>query len=234
MILARRVQPELLDSLGADDPQAQRSRRDLQRLNRVMATLSIVLRALDLAAPRPVPRSILELGAGDGTLMLRLAQSRAAHWPGVNVALLDRQDLIDARTLDGFHSIGWTPEVVTADVFDWLERPSAMHWDVVVANLFVHHFSVKQLSQLFAAISTRSRAFVCCEPRRAAVPLLASRLVGFIGANALTREDAILSVRAGFRNQEISALWPDPRNWRLREYPAGLFSHCFVAARLSQ
>jgi hypothetical protein len=42
----------------------------------------------------------------------------------------------------------------------------------------------------------------------------------------------VLSVHAGFRGSELSALWPrHPKGWRLREYPAGLFSHCLRAER---
>ncbi len=40
--LPRRVEPELLDDLAADDPRAQRSRDDLRRIHRAMATLPIV------------------------------------------------------------------------------------------------------------------------------------------------------------------------------------------------
>jgi hypothetical protein len=64
------------------------------------------------------------------------------------------------------------------------------------------------------------------------VPLLGSYLIGLIGANAVTREDAVLSVRAGFAGNELSALWPvEHGGWNLREYAAGLFSHCFLATR---
>jgi hypothetical protein len=232
MALPRRVQAELLDTLPADDPRAQRSRRDLRRLNRAMATMSVVLRALDDAVSRSPPCTILELGAGDGTLMLRIARRRAAHWPAVKVTLLDRQNLIDAGTLERLRALDWVPEVLCADVSEWLERSSAdLHWDIVFANLFVHHFSAQQLSALLAGIAGRCHAFICCEPRRAALPLMGSYLVGLIGANAVTREDAVLSVHAGFRDREISAVWPDHRNWRLHEYSAGLFSHVFVAVR---
>jgi cyclopropane fatty-acyl-phospholipid synthase-like methyltransferase len=34
---------------------------------------------------------ILELGAGDGSLMLRLAKQRKGQWPQVAVTLLDRR-----------------------------------------------------------------------------------------------------------------------------------------------
>lgn len=58
-------------------------------------------------------------------------------------------------------------------------------------------------------------------------------LTGVIGANAVTREDAVLSVHAGFLGQELSALWPaQGEPWRIQECAAGLFSHCFCAERL--
>ena len=52
-----------------------------------------------------------------------------------------------------------------------------------------------------------------------------------IGANEITRHDAVASVRAGFRGQELSALWPEPDRWRLQEWAASPLSHCFVAVR---
>ena len=61
---------------------------------------------------------------------------------------------------------------------------------------------------------------------------MASRLVGALGANAVTREDAVLSVRAGFRGAELSALWPgDAAAWQLDEHAAAAFSHVLRAVR---
>jgi hypothetical protein len=229
--LPRRVEPELLDHLGVHDPRAQRSRNDLRRLHRAMATLSVLKRALDSATAGSHPRSIVELGAGDGSLMLRLAQRRAARWPGVDVTLLDRLDLIAPRTLDALRNLGWTPNAVTLDVFDWLAGPDAPRRDVVFANLFIHHFANEPLARLLAGIEQRCRVFVCCEPRRSALPLAGSHLIGLLGAGPVTRKDAVSSVHAGFRGHELSELWPNKSAWVLREFSAGLFSHAFLAIR---
>ena len=229
--LPRRVQPEVLDALSADDLAAQRARRDLRRLHHTMGTLPILLRALDRVASGSAVRTMLELGAGDGSLMLRVAQRRAVHWPGVAVTLLDRQRVVEEPTMQGLRAVGWAPSVVTADVFDWLERPQVARWDIIVANLFVHHFALADLSRLLSAIATRTLAFVCCEPRRSTIPLLGSHLIGLIGAGPVAREDAVLSVHAGFRGQELTAAWPHDGDWDLHEYPAGLFSHCLLAVR---
>jgi hypothetical protein len=38
-------------------------------------------------------------------------------------------------------------------------------------------------------------------------------------------------VRAGFNDGEMSSSWPEPGGWELHEWPAMLFTHCFVARR---
>lgn len=231
MSLPRRVEPELLDGLAAEDPRAKRSRDDLRRIQLAMATLRIALRALDRVSDGMQPHTLLELGAGDGSLLLRLAHRKAGAWPALQVTLLDRLKLVSDVTLDELRALGWTPSVVAADVFDWLPKAREPQWDIVIANLFMHHFSSTELRRLLAWIAARSCVFFCCEPKRAALPLAASHLVGLIGAGPVTRQDAVLSVHAGFRAQELSGLWPNPRDFKLHEYPAGLFCHCFLAVR---
>ena len=104
---------------------------------------------------------------------------------------------------------------------------------LIVAKLFLHHFADADLAGLLRAIAARSDRLFACEPRRAWVALAGSHLLGALGVNAVTRADAVLSVHAGFTGGELSALWPSrSAEWRLHEYPAGLFSHCFRAERV--
>ena len=229
-ILTRRVEAETLDHLREDDPRAIRSRRDLRRINRIMGSLSIVNSLLTASLAR-APSHIAELGAGDGSLLLRLAKGRARTWPGVTLTLVDQQDLLSTQTRAAFADLGWTVRVASMDVFAWLERADHPRYDAVVANLFVHHFEGDALSRLFRGIARITDCFIACEPRRARVALLGSHLVGAIGANDVTRRDAVLSVRAGFRDRELSACWPDNGKWHTSETDARLFSHTFAAVR---
>lgn len=235
MNMPRVVEPEWLDHLPADDPRAVRSRGDLRRINRLMSATRLLGEALDpLMAGRSNVR-IVELGAGDGSLLLRLARSRANTWPAVTLDLLDMQPIVAPETLSHYADLGWTANVVRADVFDWL-RDAATSGDVddapiIVANLFLHHFEGQRLSELLRGIAARARAFVCVEPRRSSFALLGSRLLGVIGCNEVTRHDAVVSVRAGFSDHDLSQAWPDAATWALREHAAGLFSHRLIAVR---
>ena len=100
-MLARILEPETLDHLAADDPEAQRSRRDLRRVNAFMGARRILARALARVAARgdARPLRIVELGCGDGRLMLDVARHRGARWPSVSLDLLDRQPIVDAATI---------------------------------------------------------------------------------------------------------------------------------------
>lgn len=240
MTMPRRVSDETLDHLPAADPAAMRSRRDLVRVHRAMGTRAIVARGWQdlLAGAAPArPLRILELGAGDGSLLLGVARVLAGaltpQLPPVHLTLLDRQDIVSSPTLAAYAELGWTVRVQQADVLDWAERSEdATSWDLITTALFLHHFEREQLEQLLAAVAARGDRFFAYEPRRSRLPWAASHLVGALGANAVTREDAVLSVHAGFRGEEISALWPGAgAHWQTREFAAGLFSHCFSARR---
>jgi hypothetical protein len=227
-MLERRLEPEWLDHLPAADPRAVRARRDLRLVNRIMGHAGFIAKALRELTAQSAPR-IAELGAGDGTLLVRIAQ--AMSWPqGAHVVFVDRQPAVSSDTRERYRERGCEIAVDADDVFDWLARDSAP-FDAIVANLFLHHFEPDALTRLFALAAARTRLFVACEPRRARLPLAGSRVLGLIGCNDVTRHDAVLSVRAGFAGCELSALWPDGAGWKTRESSVGFFSHLFVASR---
>jgi hypothetical protein len=239
MTMPRVVGVEVLDGLLVTDPAARRSRRDLRRVHRVMRTRSIILGALRHVSPPPAKATsfrVLELGAGDGDVMIGVARTLGPHWPLVELTLLDRLALVDEETLARYATVGWVAESRVIDVLDWSaaqHRDGATErWDLIIANLFLHHFEGAPLAALLGAIAASTDRFIACEPRRSRVALAGSHLIGAIGANAVTRRDAVSSVHAGFRGKEITALWaPQGAQWHLREYATGPFSHCFSATR---
>jgi hypothetical protein len=221
--MARVVEPEILDQLPATDEAATHSRLDLTRLNALMGHTSLIRKHLT-----PEVTRVIDLGAGDGTFLFDVL--KPAHSVR-EVVLVDQQRVVSDDTLREFERIGIKPLVEIADVIDWLARQSAAPRTAVVANLFLHHFPREALQHLLHLAAQGCDLFIACEPRRGAWPQLAASLVGLIGCNHVTRHDAVVSVRAGFRDRELTALWPDASTWRIEERAAGLFSHLFVARR---
>ncbi len=243
MTLHRLVAAEALDHLAPQDPAAQRSRRDLVRIHRAMGTRSITARGWQALVPTPrsrAPLKILELGAGDGTLLLGVARALVPAWPQVALTLLDRQALVSPATRAGYAAMGWSTTVEVTDALDWAARVTHRHtgagapaWDLITTSLFLHHFEGPALAALLAGVAASGQRFFACEPHRGWLAQAGSHLVGALGANAVTRQDAVLSVAAGFRGTELTQRWRAAHTaWQCREVGAGLFSHCFSAQRL--
>lgn len=224
----RVVEPEILDELMPDDPRAIRARRDLRRINYWMGNARLIARTLKDLFPNP-PQRIVELGAGDGSLMLEVA--RRLPWNGAPVEFLwvDRRPPVTPATVIEYDQLNWRVKVVMADVFDWIT--DCKQSDVIITNLFLHHFQPDQLRQLFRHAAEKTDCFIACEPPRSRQALLSCRLMPLIGIGEVALNDAYISIRAGFRDNELSQLWPDTGNWTIREGKAGLFNHLFTCVR---
>ena len=229
--MIRSLQSELVDDLPADHPEAIHTRRDLRRINTLMGHAGIFARSLRKIFPEQPPSRIIEIGAGDGDILLRVARRLAGDWRGVDVTFVDLQDLLHDQTKADFVALDWHVRAVKGDVFQWLNDTVAEKTDVILANLVLHHFSDAQLSTLFTEAAKKADAFIAVEPRRSGWPLFCTRWLSLIGCNSVTCHDAPISVRAGFRGRELSALWPGGIAWEITERRAGLFSHLFVARR---
>ena len=154
--MRRIVEPELLDELPPDHEQAISSRADLRRLNAIMGHAGIMTRAFQSCFPssgKSMRLRVVELGAGDGTLILQLARKWSALGVIVAVTLVDLQTVISPETRRAIEALGWSVEVVECDVFVWLKQslPAA---GLVLSNLFLHHFEEKRLSALLASIAS--------------------------------------------------------------------------------
>jgi len=226
--MQRTVEPEWLDRLEATDERAKRARRELRLVNALMGNASFIARALQGSIADGA--SLADLGAGDGTLMLAVAQKLRPRPTGVSLALVDRSRAVSEATIERFAALGWRARVHAADASGWL-RACPDSCDAIIANLFLHHFAPPALGDLLALVGERTRLFVACEPRRALHALAASRALPLLGCGPETRHDALTSVKAGFTGRELARAWPSALPWTLEERRAGPFSHLFIARR---
>jgi hypothetical protein len=186
---------------------------------------------LEAAIRQAPPARLVDLGAGDGYFLLRCVRRLPGLGRGLEIVMVDREPAIDEAVLAELRARGLVPRLVRADALDWLAALPDQPGTGVLANLFLHHFTSAQLATALAGIARKADWCCACEPRRNRGALAATRALWLIGANAVTRHDAPVSVRAGFRDGELSTLWPPGPGWRLDERPAGLFSHVFLAQR---
>lgn len=195
--MQRIVVPEILDSLPAGDPEAIRSRRELRLINALMGNHRWLARKIT-AAWQPGD-TLLELGAGDGTLCTRLAKVL----PHSALAAVD----IAPRPLLWPAGATWHQR----DLFA-APLPDAR---IVAANLFLHHFTEDSLAHIGAMIPSSCHLLLFSEPARRRLHLWqGSLLAGIARFGRVTRHDMAVSIRAGFLGGEL------PRalgtGWRFR------------------
>lgn len=184
----RVVEPEILDGLDPSSREARRNRRDLRRLNALMGNFGWFAQRLREAFPRG--GRFLEIGAGDGGLGRFLKRSL----PGTVVEGLD----LWPRPAEWPADWGWHREnVVTFDRYD--------AYDAVLCNLILHQFEDPVLVEIGGRILRAGVPMFVVEPCRKVFPYLAIRLTfPFVGS--VTRHDAPVSIRAGFRRGEVGRI----------------------------
>ena len=228
----RRITPEILDSLPSSDPDAQASRRDLQRLHSILGQKKLWLRWFREKYTNRPPSSLVDLGSGDGHLLSRiLPLAFPSGGGGTRLFFVDRQPSVADSSLDQLRRQNWLPTIIDCEVLEWARQaPPA---DLILSNLFLHHLSVEKLRELFLHLARITPLFAAAEPARNWPASFGCRLLPLLGCHPVTLHDSRVSVAAGFRDEELSELWPKLPLWHTSESASGLFTHFFSAEKSS-
>ena len=194
--MKRTCEPELLDVLPHDHPDAVHSRRDLRLVNRFMMNFRWFRRTLPglVRAGEPV----LEIGAGTGELGQALNQ-RALEVDGLDIC---------PRPPSWPASRAWH----RADLTTFGGYGA---YPVVIGNLIFHQFKDAQLAALGAVLGRSARVIVASEPsRRRLSQRMMAAFAPLFGANHVTLHDARVSIAAWFLGDELPrALGLLPGEW---------------------
>ena len=208
----RTIQSELLDGLPATDARAIRSRRDLKLINLLMGNFRWQRGAIRKHM-QAAELGVVEIGAGDGTLLNQLVNS----FKRVPLAGLD----LIGRPGSLHYDINW----VTGDLTKSLGRLSG---GVLIGNLILHHFHPADL-EIIGRYCERFRVVAFSESLR-------SRKGHFWGlflhpfVNDVTRHDLHRSVDAGFVPGELPLqLGLDSDDWDIAESSTILGGYRLIA-----
>lgn len=188
--MKRSVQPEILDSLPENHPDAVANRRDLRLINGIMGNFRWFRRALPREL-RPGDR-ILELGAGTGDLGLALREAcggKAIRYCGLDL---------------------WSRPPEWPAAWDWIREDllSFQHYSeytILVANLILHQFSDFDLERIGVRVKdSRIRLILANEPRRHKIHQGQLQLLRPFGLHPISRHDGNVSVAAGFQGAELA------------------------------
>lgn len=188
--MKRIVQPEILDSLPFNHPDALLNRRDLRNIHSCFGTFSWFSKTLaaNLETFNFTP-AILEIGAGEGDL-IRFLEKKGNTIDGLDLA----------PAPDGWlESSKWCQSNIFT-FSDW------NHYPVILANLILHQFQDQELKSLGERIQ-QSQLCIFNEPLRTRFHQVSYRgFARLMRMNHVSRYDGEVSIQAGFYQQELPEL----------------------------
>ncbi len=200
----RRVpsQEWLDDDLGTPR-EIHQSFDDLWRINRwlggVSGSLHLLERYFDRRGSRPV--RILDVGSGDSRMAAHLQAELVRRKRSAEFVALDRR-LSHLR--NGNYSSGSLLRIV-ADVSD-LPFPKES-FDLVMCNLFLHHFSEGEAVELLCRLAEiASEAVLINDLERNPLPYIFIQVAWPFARSHITRHDGAASVRQAYTKEELETL----------------------------
>lgn len=200
--MLRVTSDELLDRDLGSEAEIRTSLDDLWRINQrlggVSSNLRLFGRFFEKTGPHPV--RILDVGAGDARLARELREALARRNVRAEFVALDRRP----SHLENA-SNGGRLSSVAADVFALPFREGS--FDVVMSNLFYHHFSGDSARELLRQMAAVAReAVIVNDLERHWLPYLFIRSALPFARSRITRHDGPASVRQAYTRSELEAL----------------------------
>ncbi len=200
----RRVpsQEWLDDDLGTPE-ELRQSFDDLWRINRWLGGVSGCLRLLERFFLRTGSEHvrILDVGSGDSRLAAHLQEELARrNWSAEFVAIDRRLN----HLMNGNHSGGEVSRVA-GEALDLPFR--AESFDVVMCNLFLHHFSGGEARKVLQCLArAASKALLINDLERHPLPYFFIRVALPFARSRVTRHDGAASVRQAYTPKELGEL----------------------------
>ncbi len=200
--MLRATSQELLDDDLGTPAEIRASLDDLWRINRSLGGVSSNLRMLERFIERTGLSSmrVLDVGAGDARLARHLREALAARRVRADFVALDRRASHLGNGVNGSRLAAVAADVFAAPFGDG-------SFDLVMSNLFFHHFSGTSAVELLRRMAAMARhAVLVNDLERHWLPYLFIRCVRPFTRGRITRNDGPASVRQAYTQKELEAL----------------------------
>jgi hypothetical protein len=194
---------ELLDDPAADPAAVRAQLRDIARLNRWFGGTRAVVRALEplfRRFPGPARWSLLDVGTGSGDIPR--AVMRAARRHGIALTALGLERSPAAARVANAAGVHATIGDGNAIPF----RPRSV--DIVLASQVLHHLPHGTACRWLRTLDGLARRAVIVADLQRSRPAMAGvwLAAALLGMSRSTRHDAVLSLRRGYKKEELEAL----------------------------
>lgn len=194
-----------MDDPGISATEHRRALRGLSRLN-ALACLDRAIWPLIAAkaSAKPQPIRVLDVAAGAGDMIARLARRAANQGVDVEWHACDKSGEALRCASASARDQGVT---LTTHELDVLAQPLPGGFDVAYCGLFLHHFDPPQVEAILRAMSNAARCVLVQDLRRTHLGMVLARVVPrLVTRSPVVHTDAVLSVRAAFTMAELGQM----------------------------
>ena len=199
---ARVMAPEIMDDAAQGFAAFSSALTDLERINRLTGAYRPTLRWLDALARRTGARrlSVLDVGAGGGDMLARIAAWGTRRGVALELAALDRSPHAEAhaRARHPDLAVRW----ITSDLF---ALDPAERFDAALCALFAHHLDDAALVRFLGWMRDRARlGWLVSDLHRHPVPWAAVWVgVRLLRMDPMVVHDSTVSVARGFSRADL-------------------------------
>lgn len=205
--LSRRSdEEEWMDDLLCEGPVVSQTLAELDVINRWLGGNQISLQAFkSLIKNRSEPVHLVDLGCGSGDLMKSMARICRKRGLKATFTGIDANPYIIAYARE--HTRDY-PEISYQCINVLGNELLDLKCDVVHACLFCHHFTSKQLSELFVTFNQIAQEKVIINDlhRHGLAYYSIKWLTALFSKSDMVKNDAIASVARGFKKQELKEI----------------------------
>lgn len=209
----RSDQKEIMDSMYFGGKEMQKLLNDIAFVNRKLGGNRITIKGLNQLLKKHDLKeiTILDVGCGDGDSlrkMIKYLENQGVKVLGIGVDF-------NENILEEAEQKSKSLENIQFNNIDVLENPKDIpSADIVVFNLFLHHFQDDEIVFLLNEISSKIRiGLIVNDLKRSRIAFFLFKLFSFFFLKTKTASyDGLVSVARGFRKSELKELSQEIKN----------------------
>jgi 2-polyprenyl-3-methyl-5-hydroxy-6-metoxy-1,4-benzoquinol methylase len=199
---------EIMDDLEFHDEVVFQTLRELDFINQWLGGNAVTLKGVEKiwkSIPKKQSISIADLGCGSGEMLRLIAKKAREQHRNVKLMGIDANPhIVDyART----HSKDFnTIHFEALNIFS--EEFKARNFDLIIATLFLHHFSDDELVSLFISLKKQAAiGIIVNDIHRHPLAYYAIKwLTSLFSRSSMVKYDAPLSVLRAFKSNELTSI----------------------------
>lgn len=207
MFKQRSSQKELMDDLNLASDALKQNLRELEMVNTYLGGYKVTLSALiKLKLRKDRKYRLLDIGSGAGDMLKQMAKWAERNQLNIEFIGIDaNQFMVDYATnaCSEFANISF----LRKNIFE--TKTEDLKADIVTMNLFCHHFSNEELSQIINRIShSEAKVIIINDLHRHPLAYYSIWfLTRLFNGSYLVKHDAPLSVKRAFKRNEIRKIF---------------------------